>query len=71
MLFLLTSDSTLRGDPLAEYRPLQIDRKSLQYLIKVSGFDEETTMGFFTSRLPSFSFYLQYNVKTDKPKFMS
>lgn len=61
----------LRGDPSAEYRPLRINRESLQYLIKVTGFDEEITMGFLTSRLPSFSFYLQYDDKTSKPEYMS
>lgn len=68
---LLSLDSMLRGDPSAKYRPIQIDRNSLQYLINVVGFDEEITMGFFSSRLPSFSFYLQYNDKTNEPEFMS
>lgn len=71
MLRLLTPDSTVLGDPSATYRPLQIDTKSLQYLIKVGRFDEEMTMSFFTSRNPSISSYLQYCDKTHKPESMS
>ncbi|KAL2837168.1 hypothetical protein BJY01DRAFT_221221 [Aspergillus pseudoustus] len=61
----------LKGDPSAEYRPLTIDPRSLQHLIRVAGFDEHIITMFFRSRLCSFSFYLQYGDRTDKPEFMT